>query len=102
MIVPGYTSTGAPEVVASSAIQFQFSASRNGVYYDLTGATVTLLVKDPAGTITTYVASVGGGTAISQAIIFTTLGSYRRTWKCIISGVSYLTKPIAFAVIASP
>jgi hypothetical protein len=101
-VCPGYVTTGAPTLPAGGSVQFQFNCTTNGVPTYLTGGTASLLVKDPTGTVTSYTASVGNGTAISQAIVFSILGSYTRTWQWVSGGVTYKTLPIGFLVVASP
>jgi hypothetical protein len=103
-LVSGYVTTGAPDLIGGSSVQFQLGAQSNdGQYFSLTGAAVTLKVKDPNGTVTTYTASVSNGAALSQVIVPTAIpGTWTRAWYIVLAGNTYVTPAIGFNVVASP
>lgn len=81
-------------------------AKKDGVVWDISAATVTLLLKSPAGTVTTYGATlydaangrakyVGVGSELTEA------GTWHRVWRVQQAGIDVRSPPIPFVVKAA-
>lgn len=97
-----------PAVVASTTVRFQVNGlKKDGVVYDLTGATVTLLLRDPAGTLHTKSATIVSGPLGSvrydtTTSDITTPGQWKRAWRVVHNGLDLISLPVSFVVVTSP
>jgi hypothetical protein len=101
--------TAAPALVLTvgSTYNFQLTATKDGRVWDLSQASVQLLLTDPAGNVTARAATVTNGPAGLAS--YNTLpadllqeGSWRRAWKVLDGGVVLTGRHIPFSVEASP
>lgn len=81
--------------------------TRDGAPWDLTGATVTVLLKAPSGAITTLTATVddaAGGLAHADNATgdLSERGTWTRSWKVEQSGVVLISVPVPFEVVEAP
>jgi hypothetical protein len=103
MIVAGVVTSGQLPLVAGSVYQFQCGAKQNGGWWDLTGAVVTLRIKDPTGTITSYTTTIAAGVPLSQKITLSAIaGTWTWSWTVVAGGDTFISRPRGFNVIASP
>lgn len=81
-------------ITKGSTHRFQLSALKDGVTWDLTGATVTLSLTDPENNEATYTATLSATptNGIAYYDVATTVldqaGTWSRVWKVIQSGVT--------------
>lgn len=96
-----------PTLTPSSTWTFKLTATRDGVAWNLTGATVNFYLRKPDGTLLTKTATVtdaAGGIAEYTALTtdLDVSGSWTRAWQ-VTSGATVLrSNPIPFVVAASP
>jgi hypothetical protein len=93
--------TGPAPLTTNSTYLFQLNASKDEQWWDLTGASVYLLVTDPTGATTSYNANVVNGGATCQYTP-TVKGSYIRAWEVVQAGIVAYLQPVPFLVINSP
>ena len=98
----------AETIVAETTIRIQvLGMKKDGVVLNLTGATVTLLMRDPSGTLHTKAATITSAsdgnvrydTAVTDII---TPGPWRRAWRVQKGNLDLISLPISFTVVASP
>ncbi len=104
--------TGLFPVCVGSVETFCLSATLNLLPWNLVGATVSLVVADPSGGQTTYVATygvppgapVGFGSCWYVAYAVTApAGDWRRSWQIVdVLGIRQVGQPIPFTVVTSP
>lgn len=91
-----------PLVIGSSKI-FQLKATLDGVFWDLTGGTVTLTLKSPAGDILPIGTQIINGVAQASWRVISPVGQWTRAWSAIDSnGIPENSEPIVFNVIGYP
>ncbi len=94
-------------LTVGSTYRFRLEAEKDGVVWDLSAATVQLILKKPDDTETTYTATVTdgpGGVAVydSAAVDLDVVGGWRLSWKVTDGSVIQKSLPIPFAVEAAP
>lgn len=97
--------TGITPYTVGSVERFQLQAFRNGLPWPLqaNGATVTLLVKDPDGTVTTYNPTVvGTGAYYDWTVPDDPVGDFTRAWRIVDGATVQVSRPIAFSTVESP
>jgi hypothetical protein len=94
-------------VYVGTTKRFRLTATRDGSTWDLTSATVKLLLEDPSGTVTEYAATVSNPTAgvaeyTNLAALFTTSndGAWEKAWKITDGGTVEIKKGLPFTVSA--
>lgn len=97
----------AQSVTVGSTYRFQITATKDGVAWNLTSATVKLYLQKPDGTATEYAATVtsGAGGVAKYDCATTDLdvpGPWRRSWHITDGAVVQESAPIPFVVQASP
>lgn len=97
----------ASPLTVGSVYRFRLTAKKDGLVWNLTGATVQLLLRNPSGTTTTYSATVTDATAgvaeyTSAAANLDTAGGWRRSWKVTQSSIIQSSIPVQFSVQAAP
>lgn len=80
-------------LTTGSTHRLQLTATKDGATWDLTNATVSLVLTDPDGTDTTYTATIlsaAGGTAYYDLAtsILNQAGTWKRVWKVVQSSVT--------------
>lgn len=91
-------------IVVGSTIDFTLNAKKDGVVWDITGATVLLYLRKPNGTVldafTATVSNGPGGIAHYQVAdtVLNTEGDWARQWKVEKSGVELKTRIVNFTV----
>ncbi len=94
-------------LVVGSQYNFLDVITRNGVIWDLTGATVTIYFKRPDATTFSFTGTLTTPTSgqVSYQCATTDLnqaGQWTRAWKVVLNGVTYWTVPTSFQVVVSP
>lgn len=95
-----------PLTVGSTYDWHLYQAKKDGVVWDLSGATVTLYLKSPAGAVASFGASpydaangrakyVGVGTELTAA------GTWHRVWRVVKGAIDVRSPPIPFVVKAA-
>ena len=91
-------------LTTGSTHRLKLAATKDGVTWDLTGATVSLVLTDPDGNEATYSATLSGtptdGTAyydLSTSIL-DQVGTWKRTWKVVQSSVTMWSTQTKFQV----
>jgi hypothetical protein len=99
--------TSNQNIVVGDTVPFEFAPTRGGVTYDLSGADVTVYIKDPNGTVTE--ASTPGGVSLSGGKayytspegLFDSHGDWKMAWRVEKAGVRLTTPYIKFPVLAT-
>lgn len=90
-------------ITKGSTHRFQLTATKDGVVWDLTGATVTLYLIDTAGVQTNYTATISDPTAgvayydVSTSVLNQS-GQWARAWRVVQSGVTLWSVRTGFYV----
>src|SRR5262245_36180002 len=97
----------AEALTKNSTYEWFLTATKDGVVWDLTGATVTLLLLDPDGTTATKSASLvvpASGTAkyVGTTTDLPKAGNWSRAWRVVQGVIDVTGLPIPFTVIKSP
>lgn len=93
-------------IVVGDTVDFYIHAQKDDSIWDITGGTVTLFLKNPAGTVTSYTATLSAPTqgeahyAVSTSVL-ATAGDWYRQWKISAGGVVLYSNQIKFAVVAA-
>lgn len=98
------TSTGQTPYAAGSVQRFQASPWLNGLYWDVSGGSVTLTIKDPTGTTYgPFAATVSGGQVYYDFVVLPPAGEWVRTWTLVDAlGRKQVSNDIAFRVAVTP
>lgn len=94
-------------LTVGSQYRFRATLTKDGMVWDLTGATITLNFKKPDGSTSTrsaslLVASSGQVYYDSTVADLDQAGEWRRSWKVNLGGIISLTVPVRFTVVESP
>lgn len=95
-------------LTVGSQYRFQAALKKNGLVWDLTGATVTLEFKRPDGTTFSRSASLLNATAgvvyydSAVADLDVAGTTWTRAWKVTLNSKVNYTTPIGFTVVSSP
>lgn len=94
-------------IVADSTHSFKLIAEKDGAVWNLSSATVELILRDPDGIETTNNATVTDGangiaSYSSAASDHSKPGNWKRTWKVTDSSIVQKSRPIPFRVTLSP
>ena len=97
----------ASPLTVGSVYRFRLTAKKDGVVWNLTGATVQLLLRNPSGTTTTYAATLtepteGIADYTSSTGDLSVIGGWRRSWKVTQGTVIQNSLPVSFSVQAAP
>lgn len=97
----------ADTLTVSSTYLWKLTATKDGVAWNLTGATVTLLLRRPDGTTATKTATVvnaAGGVAEYTGLTtdLDVSGSWTRTWRVVQSNIDVRSVPQRFLVKDTP
>lgn len=91
-------------IVVGNTHNFKLTAKKDGVIWDISGATITLSLRKPDGTILSpFSASITNGPLglanyqVADTVL-DTAGDWARQWKVEKSGVELKTKIIPFTV----
>ena len=89
--------------VTGNTYKFRLTATRNGVIWDLTGATVKIGLKSPsgAGTIkTAVIANATGGIVEYDSVVadLNAAGVWSRSWEITQSAIVQESNPVSFVV----
>lgn len=81
----------------------KLTASKDSATWNISGATVTLYLEKPDGTTVTKAGSIDTSASGTAHVDLTTTdldtaGSWRRSWKVSVSGVTLESSPINFSV----
>ena len=90
-----------------STYRFRLVAKKDGVTWDLTAATISLLFRKPDGTSLTGSATVTDGPGgVAEYVCSTTdldiIGGWRLSWKVVAGVIVQSSLPIPFSVQAAP
>lgn len=91
-------------IVVGDTPDFILTAQKDGVVWNLTGATVTLTLYSPIGTVlgpyTATISNPTGGVAHYQVPTDTILdpGDWHRRWVCVQGGIRASTRKKVFSV----
>jgi hypothetical protein len=95
--------TGLVPLTIGSLETFVLQAFNNGLPWDLTGGSATVLMADPQGGSHSYTAAISGSTARISWTVLPIPGDWRRCWDVTDgSGTRQVSRPIPFTVISSP
>ena len=91
-------------IVVGDTIDFNVYWRKDGVTWNITGGAITLFLKNPAGTVTSYSATISSGTEglahyLAAGSILDQAGTWVRQWKAVVSGVTLYTEQIEFDVL---
>lgn len=91
----------------ASTYRFKLTATKDGAVWDLTAATVTLLLRDPSGNAGTKSASLlvaADGTAYYDTLTtdLDELGVWSRAWRVVQGSVDVTSEPVFFSVVRAP
>jgi hypothetical protein len=102
----GQVTTGLEPLTVGSHPRFQLDANLGGLFWDLTGGTVNLLLLDPNNSKTTVAAQIAGGGAYVDWTVPSPpppVGTWTRAWQVVdAAGVTLVSLPIQFTVVAAP
>jgi BppU N-terminal domain len=94
-------------LVAGSTYRFQNAITKNGELWDLTGAAVTLYLRQPDGAVLEKVATVydpAGGLvrydSLPADLPAAQAGDWARTWRVVQGAVVVESLPIPFLLVA--
>lgn len=93
-------------IVTRSTQRFFLYASKDGAVWNITGATVTLVLTDPLGVVTTKTATISdaaNGVAYYETLVtdITLAGSWLRRWRVVQSPLDITSLPVAFEATAN-
>ncbi len=95
--------TGNVPLTVYSVETFRFSAFKNSLLWDLTGGTAVLKLYDPAGTVTSYTATIDGSSGRYTLALPDLPGTWVRAWDLTdAEGVRQISRPFVFSVVRSP
>jgi hypothetical protein len=95
--------TGLVPLCVGSAEAFVLKARLDGVPWDLTGGSASLLLTDPAAGSHTVAATITGGVARASWTVQDPTGTWLRAWDVTdASSRRQVSRPIAFVVQDSP
>lgn len=91
------------DLTVGSTYRFRLNAKKDGATWDLTGATVTLHITTPGGTVTAYSATVTGASSGQAEYVGTGseldgTGTWQRAWQVVQGSVTQRSLPISFGV----
>ena len=91
----------------ASTYRMKLVATKDGEVWDLTAATVTLLLRDPSGNATTKAASLlvaADGTAYYDTLTtdLDEVGVWSRAWRVVQGSVDVTSVPTLFTVVRAP
>ena len=93
-------------IIAANTHRFLLdNPKKDGVAWDISGATVTLFLRNPSGTTTSHAATAVTSTQAYFDGTTTTLGvggDWQRWWHVVKSGIDLMYGPINFAVETRP
>lgn len=94
-------------LVKNKTYTFSLEAKKDGVTWDITGATVTLIFRKPDGTTSTKIATITSGVGgLAEYTTLTTdldvISTWSRAWNIVLGSIDVRSEPIAFSVINSP
>jgi hypothetical protein len=94
-------------LTSGSTYRFELTATKDGEVWDLTGATVTLRLRDPAGAAHVYEATLSeptDGVAYYDNATdeLEDLGGWTRSWRVVQGAVDLTSLPISFTVVRAP
>jgi hypothetical protein len=95
------------QLTVGSQYRFRATITKDGAVWNITGATVTLHLKNPSGTTSIKSASILSATNgqvyyDSAAADLDVAGQWKRSWKISLSGVIDFTAPVQFTVVEAP
>ena len=96
--------TGQIPLTLGSVQQFVLGAFQNGLFWNLAGGIVNLIIAAPNGAETIIPATITNGVASAQWTVTAPIGTgWTRAWQCTdASGVYQVSQPIVFSVVSSP
>ena len=99
--------TTADALTVGSTYDFILNAKKDGVTWNITGATVTVVFRKPDASQVTRSATVTDGPNGVAAYAGTTtdldvIGGWRRTWRVVLGAIDLRYIPIPFSVQAAP
>jgi hypothetical protein len=95
--------TGLVPLIIGSQETFQLKPLLNGLPWDLTGGTVTLILLDPTGAQTTISGTIAGRGATAPWTVTGPVGNWTRCWHVSDgSGLVQYSQPLVFTVSSSP
>jgi hypothetical protein len=95
--------TGLVPLCVDSAELFVLRPRLDGLPWDLTGGSATLLLTDPDGSPSTVAATIVSGQPRAAWTVADPVGTWLRAWEVTDSaGVHQVSRPICFTVIDSP
>ncbi len=94
-------------LVKNKTYTFSLEATKDEVVWDITGATVTLLLRKPSGTVVTKSATITNGAGgLAEYTTLTTdldvVSTWSRAWNIVLGSIDVRSEPISFNVIDSP
>jgi len=98
-------SQGTEPIVVGDTATFQLTARKDGAIWDISGATVSLRLRKPDGTVLTPLdASITDGPAgvaryTTDTDLLDSVGDWRRQWTVSKSGVVLSSQSVNFAVL---
>ena len=95
----GIVTTGLKPLVVGSMKTFQLNATLDGIFWDLTGGSASVTLKDPGGNETVIPATIINGVAQATWKVAKPTGTWFRSWLATdATGLPQYTNPIAFDV----
>jgi len=93
-------------LTVGSTYEFTLIANKDGVPWDLTGATLTLYLHDPNGVVSAKSASLGSSANVAVYDSLTSdlyvAGTWTRTWRVQHNGLDVKSRPKIFEVLQAP
>lgn len=102
----GVVTTGLKPLVIGSNKVFQLKATLDGLFWDLTGGTASLILKDPTGLAIPINTSIVNGVAQANWTVgqpSNVIGTWTRAWLVADStGITEKSESIVFEVTTAP
>ena len=99
----GIVTTGLVPLTINSLMTFQLDPYLDGLPWDLSGGSAVLRMIDASGVTHTSSASISAAGVIVNFTVPAPAGAWTRAWDVTdVSGRRQVSRPIAFAVVASP
>ncbi len=94
--------TGLVPLAIGSDEVFQLQGILDALPWDLTGGTVSVVLSDPTGALTTIAATILGRGAQASWTVVAPVGRWSRTWQIEDStGLHQVSLPIPFDVVSA-
>ncbi len=95
--------TGLIPLTVGSTQLFEAAPFLDGLPWDLSGGSASLILADPTGALTTIPATIIGFGCTAAWTVAAPIGTWVRAWRLTSAdGITQYSEPITFGVISSP